>query len=139
MDDVKKKRVVLNPLKHDPVPEKSSGGQTSDITLTPSSASSLVNKSDFNRPCSPSYGSRGETQTPVNANSDKYATVSGSSTPEADRVPLLSEKIRKKKQGSYYYYYFIIIYLCTSSFVGSDITYCIHSKVWSTNEHILCD
>lgn len=69
---------------------------SSDITFSPSMTSTLVAKSDSARPCSPSYGSRGETSTIAISGS---TAANESSTPEADKVPLLSEKIRKKKQG----------------------------------------
>ena len=68
---------------------------TSDTTFSPTMTSTLVAKADSGRPCSPTYGSRGETSTIV---VNSFA-ANESSTPEADKLPLLSEKIRKKKQG----------------------------------------
>lgn len=76
--------------------KRGSEGHRSDFTFNPSMTSTLVSRSDSARPCSPSYGSRGDTSTMVISES---AAASQSSTPEADKVPLLSEKIRKKKQG----------------------------------------
>lgn len=69
----------------------------SEITFNPTVISSLVGQADGDvRYGSPSYGSGGDTEGILLTQSEATAE---SSTPEADKAPLLSDKIRKKKQG----------------------------------------
>lgn len=92
MDDKRDSRFLLSGETSYSMTTRTNHSPPADPAFNSTATSSLIGGAQ--RHCSPSYGTRGDTGA-----IERSQVTTESSTPEADRMPLLSEKIIEKKQG----------------------------------------